>query len=355
MFPRLSYLEWMGARADRAPFDLATTDLGGGAADGVVPDVLADLEPAPAGASLETLLATEYGVDPEQVLVTAGASHANVIATATALERHEGTGVVVERPGYQPLVETPRGLGAEVTRFDRPDGGLDRDAVAEEVNGDTVQVTVSNRHNPTGVLADRETIDSVAAVTRANDATLLVDEVYAPYGPEEREGAFGGPTGADLEGVVVTGSLTKFFGLGDLRIGWLIGDAAFVSRARSIAMHVPDVAGPSRTLAERALYAGADLADAKRSRIATNADLLADFVEERADLAGSIPAGATFGTVEPTEISVEDLIPAAWDDGVLVVPGHFFDAPGTIRVGAGGSPSDVEVALRRFGAVLANA
>ena len=42
------------------------------------------------------------------------------------------------------------------------------------------------------------------------------------------DGPFGGVTAADLPNAVVTNSLTKFFGLGGLRYGWVVGDPSFV-------------------------------------------------------------------------------------------------------------------------------
>jgi aspartate/methionine/tyrosine aminotransferase len=355
MFPRLSYLEWMGGRAGGVPYDLGTTDLGGDAVDrdAVVPPRLADLDTPPAGATLEHLVASEYGVQPDQVLITAGATHANFVAYATALADADRGTVLVERPGYEPLVETPRGLGATVSRFDRrEDGQLNLNALEAALTDETAIVPVTNRHNPSGALADEQTLTEAARIAASRGAPLLVDEAYAPFVTDEREGPFGGPTAAHLENTVVTGSLTKFFGLGDLRIGWLVGPSSFVQRARRVAYHLPDVAGPSRKLGARALYTGDELVSERHDRVTANHRLLSEFVEDREDLAGTVHDGATFAFVEPTAASVQDVVGSAWEEGVLVVPGRFFDDPDRIRLGAGGPPSDVEVALGRFAAVL---
>ena len=354
MFPRLKYLEWMAGRADAAPYDLGTSDLGDDVPDrdAVEPPRLADRPSPPAGATLENLLAEEYDVQPESVLVTAGATHANFIAYATALELADGEGVLVENPGYEPLVKTPEGLDATVSRFDRSeDGELDPARIEASVTDDTAIVATSNRHNPTGALAERSTMADAAEAAGTVGAPLLVDEVYAPYVIEKREGAFGGPTAASIDNAVVTGSLTKFFGLGGLRIGWLVGDPAFVRRARRIAYHLPDVAGPSRSLAGRALFAADSLGEAQRTRVETNHELLADFVGVRDDLAGDVHDGATFAFLEPSQ-PVDRVVEAAWEEGVLVVPGRFYDDPDRIRVSVGGSPTDVEVSLGRFAQVL---
>ncbi|MGM0399462.1 MAG: pyridoxal phosphate-dependent aminotransferase [Halobacteriota archaeon] len=354
MFPRLSYLEWMGGRADAVPYDLGTTGLSDDDVDRttVVPPRLADLESPPAGASLEHLLATEYAVQPEQVLVTAGATHANFLAYASALDG-DGSTVLVEDPAYQPLVETPRGLGAEIARFDRGDGGaLDATRLEEAVTDETALVSISNRHNPSGALSETDDLRRAADAAASHDAPLLVDEVYAPYVIDDRDGPFGGPSAAGHENAVVTGSLTKFFGLGGLRIGWIVGPREFVDRARTVAYHLPDVAGPSRALAGRALYAVDALIEDRRDRVETNHRLLAEFVEHRSDLEGTVHDGSTFAFLEPVEATVEAVFGAAWEEGVLVVPGEFYGVPEKLRVSAGRPPTDVEVSLGRFAQVL---
>lgn len=345
----------MAGRPEAVPYDLGTSGLQGDRADEdvIVPEPLEDLPDAPAGATLENLVAAEYDVQPDQVLITAGATHANVLAFAAALGAADGDEVAVEAPAYQPLVGTPMGLGATVEQFDRgPDGELDLDELAASVGDDTALVTLTNRHNPTGYLASEAELADAAAVAGDVGAPLLVDEVYAPYVLEAREGPLGGPSVAGHENAVVTGSLTKFMGLGDLRIGWLVGPPEFVERARRVIPHVPSVAGPSRVLARRALFDAEELVESQRATLAQNHRALAEFVEEREDFAGTVHEGASFGFFEPTETTAADLVGAAWEEGVLVVPGRFFDDQSRVRVSAGRSPTDVAVSLGRLGQVL---
>lgn len=354
MFPRLDYLEWMSQRSGRGPYDLGTTDLGtGGETSGLVPPMLKGLDDPPAGASLENLIAAEYDVQPESVLVTAGASHANFLAFATALGVDEGDSILVERPAYEPLVETPRGLNATIERFDRrPDDEITAESIDAATSSDTALVAMTNRHNPTGYLASTDELSGLAEAAAESDAPLLVDEAYAPYVTEETGGPFGAPSAAGHENGIVTSSLTKFLGLGGLRIGWLVGPPSFVERARHVAYHLPDVARPSRELARRALYHGDELVAEKRSVVETNHAQLADFVAVSQDLAGAVHAGSTFAFLEPTTADASAVVDAAWEEGLLLVPGRFFGDPARIRVSAAGPPTDVEVSLSRFTQVL---
>jgi aspartate/methionine/tyrosine aminotransferase len=357
MFEPMPYLEWIEGRPAAADHDLGSSDLRTHRADGsVTPPPLSGLADPDDPPSLSASIATEYGVDESSVLVTAGATHANFLAAAAALSLSEGEEIVVEDPGYDPLVHTPAGIGGTVTRFERPARSgypLLPGEIASAVSGQTALVTVTNRHNPTGRLASRPELASVGeAVTDAN-SRLLVDEVYGPYTAEaDAEGAFGGVTAAGLPNTVVTGSFTKFHGLGGLQIGWLIAEEPFVERAREVFMHVPSVAAPSRALARRFFAHRDELVADSRSHLRRNHELLSSFVDDRPALDGEIAAGCTYGFVEHPRADGDELAEAAWDAGVLVVPGRFFDAPSGVRISAGRSPEAVEAGLDTLGEVL---
>ena len=363
MFPRLEYLEWISGRPEVALYDLGSSDLRGDRdyEPEVVPEPLDGLDDPPLGATLETQIAGEYGVEPEQVLVTAGATTANVLAAATALQRsreaaedeREKPRVLVENPGYEPLVKTPTAFGAAVDRFRRGDHySLDPERVRKATTERTRLVTVTNRHNPSGVLTDRETLAAVADAVSDEGASFLVDEVYAPYTTDPVDGAFGGPTAAGLEDTVVTNSLTKFYGLGDLRIGWLIADEAFVADARAIAHNFCCVPDTSRALGRRAFHNSDSLAERSRTLLAENAELLGAFLDSRDDVDGFVSDGATYAFLDPVNANGDELLSVAWDEGLLVVPGRFFGNEERVRVSLGRSPGEVTPALDALGEVL---
>jgi aspartate/methionine/tyrosine aminotransferase len=357
MFDPMPYLEWIHGRPEAAEYDLGSSDLRAYRTDGsVVPPPLQDLADPEDPPSLSASIAAEYGVEESNVLVTAGATHANFLAAAMALSLADGDEVLVEDPGYGPLVHTPAGVGGEIERFERPDQSgypLLPAEVAGAASAETALVTATNRHNPTGRLASREELASVAEAVENADSRLLVDEVYGPYTAEDdAKGAFGGVTAAGLSNTVVTGSFTKYHGLSGLKIGWLIADEPFVQRAWEVSKHVPAVAEPSRALARRFFAHRDDLVADSRSHLQRNHGLLASFVEGRDDLDGDIATGCTFGFVEHERADGDELAAAAWDAGVLVVPGRFFDIPSGVRLSAGRSTAEVEAGLERFGEVL---
>lgn len=370
MFPRLDYLEWISGRPEVALYDLGSSDLRGDRDHDpvVVPEPLEELSDPPVGATLETQIAGEYGVHPERVLVTPGASTANLVATTAALypdgaEDSAGADgaseptALVEKPGYEPLVEAPRAVGADTDRFLRPadeDYRLDPERVASALTEQTRLVTVTNRHNPSGRLTDRETLAAAAAEAREAGARLLVDEVYAPFTEDERDGPFGGPSAAGVDDAVVTGSLTKFFGLGDLSVGWIVADPEFVDRARSVLHHLPGNAAPSRALGMRAFHNLDELTERARGLLAENHALLASFLDAHDDVDGVVPDGSTYAFLDPAGVDGDELTAAAWDEGVLVVPGRFFDDTDRVRVSLGRTPDHSAAALDALAGVLAD-
>lgn len=356
MFEPIPYLEWIHGRPEAADHDLGSSDLRVQGFDGsVAPPALTDLADPDDPPSLNASIADEYGVDESEVLVTAGATHANFLAVATALSLGEGDEVLVESPGYDPLVHTPAGVGGDVVRFDRPAASgypLIPDRIGAATSGATAMVTVTNRHNPTGRLTSRSELAAVAEVVEDAGTHLLVDEVYGPYTAEDGEGPFGGVTAAGLPRTVTTGSVTKFHGLGGLQIGWLIGPESFVDRAREVFMHVPSVAAPSRALGRRFFAHRDELVVDSREHLRRNHELLSSFVADRPALNGGIATGCTFGLVEHERVDGTELTEAALDAGVLVVPGRFFGVESGIRLSAGRSPAAVEAGLAAFGEVL---
>ncbi|WP_266076903.1 pyridoxal phosphate-dependent aminotransferase [Haladaptatus caseinilyticus] len=369
MFPDIEYLDWLSDRPETTVHDLGSSDLRRTMPkpDGVVPPELADLPAPPEDLDLETIIAEEYDVETENVLVTAGATHANFIAVAATINGVAGgtktddendenePRVLVEKPGYEPLVQTPKGLGAVVDRFRRPaenDYALDPDRIESATTDDTECIVITNRHNPSGSRATRNTIADASRVAADHDAHLLVDEVYAPFCDSNEPSVFGGPTAVDLPNTIITNSLTKFHGFGSVRVGWLVADAEFVSRAKSVMYHVPAISGPAMALARRALYNDDHLAKQSRERIIENRELLAEFVSGRDDLTGTASPGCTYGFFQHESADGNEVSEAAWEEGVLVVPGRFFDDRSRFRLSLGLDSETVREGLDVFGSVL---
>jgi aspartate/methionine/tyrosine aminotransferase len=172
-------------------------------------------------AGLRTLVAGGgTGLDPDDVLLTAGAAAALFLA-ATALLR-PGDHAIVVRPNYATNLETPRAIGANLEPVDltHEDGwSLDPDRIRARMTSATRLVSVTTPHNPTGAVLEADVlVELTRIVEQWPDARLLVDETY-------RDLTYAGapPTAAALgERVIAVSSLSKAYGMPGIRLGWLL-------------------------------------------------------------------------------------------------------------------------------------
>ncbi len=72
----------------------------------------------------------------------------------------------------------------------------------------------------------------------------------------------------------------------------------------------------------------------------------------RDDVQGTVQPGSSFAFLDVEGVDGNELAEAAWEDGILVVPGRFFDSPQWIRVSLGGAPETVAAGLEALGEVI---
>lgn len=297
-------------------------------------------------------IASRYLVAPEQVATANGASGANFLVFAALVG--PGDDVLVERPGYDPLLAAPQVLGARVVRFHRrhEDGyRLDPAAIDAALTSRTRLIVITNAHNPTGAVASASEFNALARIAERAGVPVLVDEVYldTAYDAGARPSVSRSPV------FISTGSLTKSYGLSGLRCGWVLGTADVAERVRRV-RDVVDGTGPFPTERIATLaFAGLDRLRARaRAILEPNRAMVRDFLKSRPELDAADPVGGTVAF--PRLLGVGDADPFVkrlfdlYDTGV--VPGRFFDAPAHFRIAFGGSAEKVAGGLARIGEAL---
>ncbi len=328
------YLDWTKRRAP-VRFNLARSGVPRLALDRLSPslDYLLAVDSQDNGwPPLLDRLAARYRVTPAHVVTTHGCSMANHLAFAALLE--PGDDAVVETPVYEPLVRLAEYRGARVipvARREEDAWHMDPDAVRHAMTPRTRVVVVSNLHNPTGAFENNETLGKIAGVAAAAGACLLVDEVYLEF----LHGADVTTAVHAAENIVTTRSVTKAFGLDTLRLGWILAEPARADRIRRLNdLFSPGTAHPSERLAALALDRADDILADMNALLNRNIALVDAFVGAHAELSWIRPTAGTVGFVR-----VEGTDTAALADhfyrtlGLAVVPGHFFGAPGYLRIG----------------------
>ena len=301
-------------------------------------------------APLVDAIAARYGASPSRITTATGTAGANFFALAALVE--PGDDVLVERPGYDPLIGAARLLGARVIRFDRTEASgyaLDPDRVQTALTPRTRAIVVTHPQNPTGVAADEPALLAVGEIARRADARVIVDEVYRDVS------SVAGPAVATRDDVfVTTNSLTKSYGLSSLRCGWVIAADDVTYRAR----RVRDVVdGTGSIVAERLAtlaFAHLDRLSARAHDIlARNRVIVLDFLSSRRELRWAQSVGTVvFPRIEGLADVSEFAERLLRDGATAIVPGRFFDAPAHFRLGFGGDTDRLRGGLDQLAAAL---
>ncbi|MCP4247100.1 MAG: pyridoxal phosphate-dependent aminotransferase [bacterium] len=295
------------------------------------------------------------GVDEARVLPVPGTSCANFIALAAVAAA--GDRVLIESPAYDPLLRVTRFLGLQVLRFDRwPDRDWrpDLQAVRAGLREGAVAVVLTNLHNPSGRLCPADDTAELAAMTAEYGARLIVDEVYLDYAALNAGRARS--SAIDLgEQVLVTDSLTKVYGLGGLRAGWLIAEPQVLRRAQEI-VDLLHVVNPvvSAHLAVQALANVDRLGERCREYYRAAHPILARWLADHPDLKACGNDGALFEWIRlPDGVRSDVLVHLlAAEYETNIVPGGFFGCDDYIRIGFGLVPAELAEGLARVGAAL---
>jgi hypothetical protein len=295
-------------------------------------------------------IAARYGVDPGRVTTAGGTSGANFLVFAALLE--PGDEVLIERPGYDPLLGAARMLGARTVRFDRvfeDNFALDPERVRAAMTPRTRLIVITNPHNPTGVSVDASALDAIGRIAEAAGAHVLVDEVY-----RDVTGDTGAPAAARGDVFLTTSSLTKSYGLSSLRAGWTIAspDLSYrIARARDV------VDGTGSIVAERLAVLAFEHLDTlylrARAILARNKALADAFLASHPQLEWVTSSGTI---VFPRISGMPDAAPfverVMREQQTALGPGSFFEAPAHFRLGYGGDSDRLREGLARVSAVL---
>ncbi len=254
-----------------------------------------------------------YHVEPGDVIVTAGGTEAIFLAYSVF-----GTGrAVVPLPNYPAMFTVPRALGMKVEGFSTP----------RKLGGAMLGLTDPN--NPTGSILERATVEGLIESSKRGGGMVYVNETY-------REFAFTNP-GTHFDGsgrVLTSGTMTKFFGLGRLRVGWILADSR---NRRKLLYGKWALSGHD---SEYSLWIAAQVLRRRRSfverarRICTgNAALVRRFLEETRGVSADLGV-APFCLVRYKKglASVPLARSILEKTKVLVSPGDFFGAPHSFRL-----------------------
>lgn len=167
---------------------------------------------------LREALSLRLGVPVECLLVTHGADEAFDLLAYAFLER--GDEVVVGEPTFSSYELAARTMGAVVNRIPLREYRQDIPAMLEAVNARTKLVMLCSPLNPTGTTVSAGELEEMASGLPPS-ALLVLDEAYLEYVNDPEH-----PDALDYwrrrEGMIITRTFSKAYGLAGLRVGYAI-------------------------------------------------------------------------------------------------------------------------------------
>lgn len=290
---------------------------------------------------LVNIIALKYGVKTTQVELTMGVTNSFSILGHIMKDLGHTT-VLSESPGYEPLWLTPQGMGLDIKEVKRELPGYSFNLnKLDDIAESNSWLWMTNSHNPSGRYLNLVEMKAIIEVMKKNNGYVFVDEVYHDFCT---------PLGKDSavnlsDNVIIASGLTKAYGLGTLKIGWIIGPEELIQRARIARLHqFMLVPGPSLALTTLFMKDQESVRKKQISRININRNYVKKYLRDE-DIFIS-PTGPIGMLQLSTAINDVELAKKAMkDQGLALTPGTFFKHPGFLRISYSGELSNVKKSL----------
>lgn len=186
--------------------------------------------PDPAARRLRGALAAKHGVPPEAVWVGNGAAE----AIDLALRAIRPAVAAVAAPGFAEYETAVAHAGGRTMpiRLTAANGfAVTAEAVRAAAAASADTIVLGHPNNPTGRLLARETVEAALSDFRA----AVVDEAFLDFSPEEKRLTLV-RAAAERRGLFVTRSMTKFYAIPGLRLGYVVAHPDDIARIRELAV-----------------------------------------------------------------------------------------------------------------------
>jgi len=228
-------LKSYGFPAAKAPCDLILDFNEGQAPDVEILKHLATLDPKilskySKATELEALLAEEFGLEKEQVLITAGGDDSiDRICRSYLFPDRE---IVVAAPTFEMFNLFAKMTGGKSIHVPWPKGAFPTDQVLEKVNGNTGVIQVISPNNPTGAIATKEDLKRISE--GAGQALVVMDAAYGSFTETDLT-----EYALTLDNVVVLQTFSKAWGMAGARLGFTMGPKEIIDNLRNIGLVFP--------------------------------------------------------------------------------------------------------------------
>jgi aminotransferase len=298
-----------------------------------------------------------YGVqyDPvNEIIITVGVSEALYLAMTALLD--PGDEVIIPTPcfvSYQAEVTLAGGVPVEIPSRVENNFQLDPQQVRDAITPRSKAILIGYPNNPTGAVAERQTLLEVARIAEQNDLVIISDEIYDRLVYDFQHVCVPSLSETVKRRTVLLGGFSKDYAMTGWRIGYAAGPADIIKGMVRIhqytIMSAPTV---SQEAAVEAITGGEKHVQEMTAEYDRRRRLIVSGLN-RLGLTTFEPRGAFYAFPNITASGMDDETFAEkllHEEHVAVVPGNAFGAGGDgfVRCSYATSFEKIEEALHRL-------
>jgi aspartate/methionine/tyrosine aminotransferase len=275
-------------------------------------------------------------VEESQILVTVGAKEAvfdSVFCTVNPSDE-----VLIPDPywtTYGECVKLAGGVPISVPiTYDEGKGfRLNIEKMRELVSTGTKLLMLNSPHNPTGMVLQREDLESIAEICRKNDLLVVSDEIYEKIiYDDSRHYSIGSFDGMSERTVTING-FSKAFAMTGWRLGYTCGPKEVIEKMKVLHQHtVTHPASFVQKAAVVALNESDEEIEQMRREYQNLRDLFIKILSKRKDLfSATKPEGTfySFPKIKSDAISSQQMADVLLEKAhILCIPGNSFGSYG---------------------------
>lgn len=289
--------------------------------------------------------------DPDEIIVTVGATEGVFVALSTVL--NPGDEVIIPTPAFSLYGSAAALCRGVPVALPTEDSGFQIDPAALEaaITPRTKALVLTSPNNPTGCICSRETLEAVHSLLKDRPIFVLCDDVYRELAYTEDYHSFA--EYRDMrDRIIVINSFSKPWAMTGWRVGWCMADRRVRERMQLFHQYAV-VSVPS--FVQRACAAALETDTAS---IRALFQRRRDYVCGRLDAMGlpaERPGGAfyVFPDIRKYGMGSEAFCQRMLKEGLVgVLPGVYFGTEGFIRISYCYSDGDLRVGLDRIEAFL---
>lgn len=297
----------------------------------------------------------DCNVASERIFITNSGSNALNIALRGIL--NEGDEVVAVTPIWKNLLGVVELAGAHVRQvpltLEKESWELDLDQLFEACSEKTKALLIVSPANPTGWIADDNTIKAILDFARSRNLWVISDEVYGrltydmPHAPSFLEHA------GDHDYLMTINSFSKAWAMTGWRLGWITGPAFMAEKIRCLIQYSNLCASPFIQHAGiAALNDGEDFIANQLTSWAKSREFVMGKLRQNPKVNCGWPEAGFYAFFKHQDLpDCEEFCKALVDDaGLLLVPGASFgkDCKGFVRLSFACSRNKIEKAMDRL-------